>query len=1320
MDSTIESTSQPHRDEEMDVDEELTNKFLSGEMSFAEYSSEWYRPEDEEDLEDIGRNGEETINSVQVVEKSLQKRRRRTRLSAALVGLMGEANIRFARGDLDMAERMCHEIIKQLPTAAEPYQTLAQIYEHDVDKSLQFSLLAAHLTRSDAEEWWRLAAICKQRDDKKQEMICYTQAIKSEPQNLDAHMKRLEFITTLEEMKYPVNTLNVTRVKCYHKIVTSLPSSEGETIMKYAKLAVTLYHNSEEIERACEVMSTAYKQCSSIFTIEDINIYLELLISLKQYHTCIDVFVSSIGVEIEAEIQTIKNASGEIEEHTNYLSCIIPSKMAIDLKSKLLVCFIHLGSLSLVETLLNDFLSNDVDKAGDLYMDIEEAFSSVGHYEMAIKLLEPLVRNTNFDLGAVWLKHAECLYKLGRVDDAIDSYYKVLRHVPQHPNARKKLFCILEKKGCIEDALNILQQDYKYVVSANLLYEQCQALKKYNKPLKYLENSTFFPILRLLLPDCERERSAYNLKETKLGALLVKVLSLNKQTLDAQKLLNFRSVHSSSHESDFASIAFFVLNTRAQQTTPQLTVGAVNEILDKIAKDEVGNKGPTLDEAFSYAITKLTPQEFKWFLRMILKDLKLGMSSHRILSCFHPDAPELYRNCSDLRKVCEDLEDGDTRPLELGVQLFFAVRPMLSERMDVTHIHLSPNKTYLVEDKFDGERFQMHMENNIFEYYSRKGFAYSKKYGKTFESGILTPDLKTCFSSNAHNFILDGEMMGWHKENQCFGSKGMSYDIKKITEHSSYRACYCVFDILYYNGQSLVGPPDKGGLPLHERLKILDTLFTDVPGVIQHSKRETVKDVSDVVNALNKAIDDQDEGIVLKDVHSYYIPAQRNAGWFKIKPEYTEGTMTDLDLVIIGAEEAENKRQGRAKSFYVACADVDSGDTPQRWVCVGHVSSGVSYQEKAHLCALLEQHWRATRSAPAPPCLLFSKKKPDFWILPEHSIVLQVRATELVRSAEYGASYALRFPRVERIRDDKAVADVMTLQHFNQLVSTRSPVVKLSTKRINSDSTNEPKERKVQRISKAPQVSDKFRTKLTDDVEVTSKALLGRKLCILSDDDDCKKADLVRIIQSHGGKHVENSGPDTWCCVAGTITVKIRNLIAMRSEDIITTTWLRSLPASETLCSLSPLDMLSIKHETRLNLCMEYDTFGDSYKEEIDENTLNKCFKKMDAELPIYLTTREMLKLDRQLFGENNPFSFLRGCSIHVVDNVLYATLARVYGAKGADTPQAATHVVVPNKTKTEDLEALNINSKAKIVTEDWLKQCFKDKARISETEYLL
>lgn len=486
MDKHQPGPSEQNR-EDMDVDNELTNKFLSGEMSFAEYSSEWCNGEDDEELEELKKNNEDSTQSIQLVEKINIRRRRGTRLSPALMGLMGEANLRFARGEVDMAERMCHEIIKQLPTAAEPYQTLAQIYENDIEKSLQFLLIAAHLSRSDAEHWWRLAGMCKQVNDVKQEMICYSQAIKSEPHNLEAHMKRLELLTKLEENKYPLNTLNITRVKCYHKIVNCLSSSEGEIVMKYAKLATTMYHSTSELEKAAEVMFTAYKKCSSMFTLEDINILLELLISQKQYQSCIDIFVSNVGVEIEAEIQTVKNANDEIEEHTNYLSCTTPSNMAVDLKSKLLVCFIHLGAFSLVQNLLNDFLNSDVEKAGDLYMDIEEAFSSEGHYEMAIKLLEPLVENTNFDLGAVWLKYAECLLKLGREDDAIQAYYKVLKHVPQNPDACRKLFTILKDRGEITEAIKVLQQDYKYVVSASLLYEQCKLLKIQNDLLKYLE-----------------------------------------------------------------------------------------------------------------------------------------------------------------------------------------------------------------------------------------------------------------------------------------------------------------------------------------------------------------------------------------------------------------------------------------------------------------------------------------------------------------------------------------------------------------------------------------------------------------------------------------------------------------------------------------------------------------------------------------------------------------------------------------------------------------------------------------------------------------
>lgn len=471
----------------LDMERELTNKFLSGEMSFSEYSNEWYSQDEEEDVEesDIGNVGEPSQSVLK--EKVVQKRRKCTHLSVTLMGLMGEANLRFARGDKDAAEKLCHEIIKQVPTAPEPYQTLAQIYENDTEKSLQFSLLAAHLSPSDANEWLRLASISNQRNDVKQEMICFTQAIKADPHNLDLHLKRLERITQLEEIKYPLHTLNVSRVRCYHKIVTCLPVNQGEVIMKYAKLATTMYHKSGENERAYEVMAVAYKKCSALFTLEDMNIFLEILITNKQFQTCLEIFVANLNVEIEAEIQTIKNSDNVIEEHTDYVNCTIPDSLPIDLKSKLLVCFIHLGAINLVKTLLSDFLSNDVEKAGDLYMDIEEALSAVGHHELAIQLLSPLVKNNSFNLGAVWLKHAECLYNLGREDDAIDSYSKVLIHVPQHPDAKKKLFTIFEKKGLIDKALDILQQDYKYVVSASLLYEQCSILKKYNRPLKYLE-----------------------------------------------------------------------------------------------------------------------------------------------------------------------------------------------------------------------------------------------------------------------------------------------------------------------------------------------------------------------------------------------------------------------------------------------------------------------------------------------------------------------------------------------------------------------------------------------------------------------------------------------------------------------------------------------------------------------------------------------------------------------------------------------------------------------------------------------------------------
>ncbi|RVE54059.1 hypothetical protein evm_001182 [Chilo suppressalis] len=760
------------------------------------------------------------------------------------------------------------------------------------------------------------------------------------------------------------------------------------------------------------------------------------------------------------------------------------------------------------------------------------------------------------------------------------------------------------------------------------------------------ENKTIFPVLRLLLPDRDRERGPYNLKEKNLGVLLVKVLSLSKQSDTARKLLNYRSVDKTI-ESDFAGVAYFALKTNIRTKESEVTVGKINEILDKIANAEVGNKGSALDDVFGYALKNLTAEQFKWFLRIILKDLKLGIGSNHILAAFHPDAPEYFQNCGSLSKVCDELEDGDTRPLELGIQVFYAVSPMLSERLDVTQLaqHISFDNTYIVENKFDGERFQIHMENGNFEYFSRKGHKYSDNYGKTYDSGLLTPFLKGSFNCDVKSFILDGEMMGWHKVNEHFSSKGIAFDVKKITDHSKFRPCFCAFDVLYYNGTPLVGTKEKGGLTLKERLKILDSMFHNVTGVIQHSIRESVNNSNDILDKLNQASENEDEGIVVKDVDSYYIPSRRNAGWYKIKPEYTESTMTDLDLVIIGADEAANKKQGRAKSFHVACVDKAApGDleSSTRWLCVARVSTGLSYSEKEILCSELEKHWTSTRVASAPPQLVFNKEKPDFWILPEQSTVLQVRATELIRSVSYGTQYTLRFPRVVRVRDDKPVGDVTTLQYFDGLTPC-------------------------------------------GNLRITVEAIL-----------------LARA-------------------VVGKINKRERAIIKSQSYDVVSSSWLVNLPPSEVPCTVSPLDLISIKRTTKQLLCRKYDVFGDSYTEDVDGETLKRIFAKMDdCDQNIYLTNQEMLNVDRDLFGPNNPHSFLRSCYIHFLKKDSFtATKAKLFSATICDLHSSnLTHVICEN-INGEEANKLKTTIQAHIVSKLWLEECFTQRKLVSESKFL-
>lgn len=107
----------------------------------------------------------------------------------------------------------------------------------------------------------------------------------------------------------------------------------------------------------------------------------------------------------------------------------------------------------------------------------------------------------------------------------------------------------------------------------------------------------------------------------------------------------------------------------------------------------------------------------------------------------------------------------------------------------------------------------------------------------------------------------------------------MLFDVKTLTANAIHQPCYCVFDILFLNGSVLMNKK------LEERVSILKDVFVPKAGVIILSEIQEAMRKEDVLNALNAAVDKEEEGIVVKLPNSIYKPGARGNFWWKVKLE---------------------------------------------------------------------------------------------------------------------------------------------------------------------------------------------------------------------------------------------------------------------------------------------------------------------------------------------------------------------------------------------------------------------------------------------------
>lgn len=128
-----------------------------------------------------------------------------------------------------------------------------------------------------------------------------------------------------------------------------------------------------------------------------------------------------------------------------------------------------------------------------------------------------------------------------------------------------------------------------------------------------------------------------------------------------------------------------------------------------------------VDSELFTLLTTTSAEEQKWLMRILLKEMKLGVGHKLILNTFHPDAEVLYDVSNNLMKVCQKLSDTSVRLHEVDVEMFSPFRPMLSEECDVKKVDVYFKKSpyYYIETKYDGERFQVHMEDGVYKYFSR-------------------------------------------------------------------------------------------------------------------------------------------------------------------------------------------------------------------------------------------------------------------------------------------------------------------------------------------------------------------------------------------------------------------------------------------------------------------------------------------------------------------------------------------------------------------------------------------------------------------------
>ncbi len=447
----------------------------------------------------------------------------------------------------------------------------------------------------------------------------------------------------------------------------------------------------------------------------------------------------------------------------------------------------------------------------------------------------------------------------------------------------------------------------------------------------------------------------------------------------------------------------------------RLSVGDVFDGLRRIAETSGERSQDLKIKGLVSILTVAKPSEAKYIVRIALGTLRLGTGAMTLLdalACLYakekrnrPIIEYAYNICGDIGLIARELAFGGLDGVKrIKPTVGRPIKMMAAQRVKRLEEIPEKMKKYAVEEKYDGERMQIHKDGRMVRIFSRRLDDISHQYPDVIE--MVRRGVKV------ERVIMEGEGVAVKGEKllpfQFLMQRKRKYEIEKYTKMIPIRVF--LFDVL------VVGEENYMKKPYEERRKKLEELVEEGGG-LTFARRIIPRNIEEVRDFFKRGLERGTEGIMAKAMGegSIYRAGAREWLWIKWKKDYLEGLVDTFDLVLIGAFYGSGKRAGRYGTLLGAAYNKDK-DVFESFCKIGTGFSDEILDQMPEKFGNI-----ATKERPAR---VRSEIEPDVWFEPQ--VVMEVSGAEITESPlhtcgrdELGKGLSLRFPRFKRFREKK-------------------------------------------------------------------------------------------------------------------------------------------------------------------------------------------------------------------------------------------------------------------------------------------------------------